>query len=128
MIRRVIPVLLALALLAQPADSTARLRHAPHTARTDANRAAAKRGFRMAQDHCAACHGITANASSPNPEAPPWDAVVNKPGLTRATLAQFLRDSHNYPDAMNFRIDPARINDLAAYMITLQRPNFHPPI
>lgn len=91
-----------------------------------ANRPAA-RGLAYAKAHCAACHGITANAPSPNPEAPPWDAVVNKPGLTRTTLATFLRDSHSYPDAMNFRIDPSRVDDLAAYMVTLRRKGFRPP-
>jgi len=53
--------------------------------------------------------------------------VVNKPGLTLVTLRTFLRDSHNYPDAMNFTVERAQINDLAAYMITLKQPNYHPP-
>jgi mono/diheme cytochrome c family protein len=88
----------------------------------------AKRGLAFAKTHCAACHGITANSSSPNPEAPPWDDIANRPGTTRETLRVFLRDSHNYPDAMQFTVKRSNIGDLAAYMITLQRKGYHPGI
>ncbi len=88
----------------------------------------AKRGLAFAQNHCAACHGITANATSPNPEAPPWDDIANQPGLTAITLRTFLRDSHNYPEAMNFTVDRARVRELADYMVTLQRPGYKPSI
>ncbi|MFM2302583.1 MAG: hypothetical protein RLZZ84_2319 [Pseudomonadota bacterium] len=86
------------------------------------------RGQAFAQAHCAACHGITANASSPNPESPPFEAVVNTRGLTAETLARFLRDSHNFPGAMAFEIDQAKIDDLAAYMVTLKRTDYRPEI
>jgi mono/diheme cytochrome c family protein len=85
------------------------------------------RGLAIATSHCSACHAVTAGGISPDPEAPPWDAVVNKPGLTLATLRTFLRDSHNYPTQMNFEIAPAQIADIAAYMITLKRRNYRPP-
>jgi hypothetical protein len=42
-----------------------------------------------------------------------------RPGVTRQTLQQFLRNSHNYPAAMNFTVDPARIGDLADYIATI---------
>jgi mono/diheme cytochrome c family protein len=86
------------------------------------------RGLAFATSHCSGCHAITAGQISPNPEAPPWELVVNKPGLTRATLRTFLRDSHNYPEAMNFTIDQRQIGDLAAYMLTLKSARFKPPI
>jgi len=86
------------------------------------------RGYTFAKAHCAACHGITANASSANPEAPPFDAVVNTKGLTARTLETFLRDSHNFPGQMAFEVDPAKVDDVTAYMLTLKRPGFHPPI
>ena len=85
-----------------------------------------QRGLRFVQQHCASCHGVTANTISPNPESPPFEDVANKPGLTVATLRQFLSDSHNYPAAMNFTVDRARIRDIAAYMLTLRKPNYRP--
>lgn len=89
---------------------------------------AAQRGLALAQARCAGCHAVARNGISPNPESPPFDAVVNVPGLSRSTLERFLRDSHNYPEAMNFTIRRRDIRDLAAYMITLRNSDFHPPI
>lgn len=86
----------------------------------------AQRGLVFAEQRCAACHAVRANGSSANPEAPPWEDIANRPGTTRATLRTFLRDSHNYPAAMNFRVDARRIRDLADYFITLQRPGYKP--
>lgn len=88
----------------------------------------AKRGLAFAEQRCAACHGITANAPSPNPESPAFEDIANTPGLTRETLRTFLRDSHNFPEAMNFAVPPRRIRDLADYMVTLQRPDYRPAI
>jgi len=90
--------------------------------------ASQQRGKAFAEAHCAACHAITPNGTSPNPESPPFEAVVNTTGLTADTLAQFLRDSHNFPGAMAFAIDRAKIDDLAAYMVTLKRADYHPEI
>lgn len=84
------------------------------------------RGFNFAQAHCAGCHAITANAASPNPEAPPFEAVVNSTGLTARTLETFLRDSHSFPGQMAFAIDPAKVDDLSAYMLTLKRADYRP--
>lgn len=86
------------------------------------------RGYTFAKAHCAACHGVTANASSPHQEAPPFEAVVNTKGLTARTLETFLRDSHNFPGQMAFEIDPGKVDDLAAYMMTLRQPGYHPAI
>ena len=85
-----------------------------------------QRGLAFVQQHCASCHGVTTNTFSPNPESPPFEDVANKPGLTVITLRQFLSDSHNYPAAMNFSVDRARIRDIAAYMLTLRKPNYRP--
>lgn len=85
-------------------------------------------GLVFAQRHCTACHAISAGGSSPNVEAPTFEAIVNTPGLTDETLQGWLRDSHNFPELMNFSIDSDQIDSLAAYMITLQRSDFMPPI
>jgi mono/diheme cytochrome c family protein len=82
----------------------------------------------FAQAHCSGCHAVAKGQISPNPEAPSFEAVVNAPDVTSATLAPWLRDSHNFPQMMRFSIAPDQIDDLAAYMLTLQNPDFHPPI
>lgn len=86
------------------------------------------RGYAFARVHCAPCHAVTALSSSPNPEAPPFEAVVNSRGLTARTLETFLRDSHNFPGAMAFSIDPKEVDDVTAYMLTLKRADYKPPI
>lgn len=85
-------------------------------------------GYAFAKAHCAGCHAITANATSPNPESPPFEAVVNTKGLTARTLETFLRDSHNFPGQMAFEVDPKKVDDLTAYMLTLKRADYRPPI
>ncbi|MEN9925485.1 MAG: hypothetical protein RL268_1611, partial [Pseudomonadota bacterium] len=67
-------------------------------------------------------------AASPNVESPDFQAVANMPGLTRETLRNFLRDSHNYPSAMNFTVEPGQVEDLTAYVLTLRRADYKPEI
>jgi mono/diheme cytochrome c family protein len=86
------------------------------------------RGLAFVQARCSGCHAVTPGRSSPNPEAPSFETVVSTPGLTAATLKPWLRDSHNFPAMMNFAIAPDQIDDLAAYMITLQHHDYKPPI
>ena len=87
-----------------------------------------RKGLSFAQERCAACHGVTANSSSPNPESPTFEESAHRPGLTRATLRQYLRDSHNYPEAMNFAVERERIRDLADYIVTLKQPHYKPAL
>lgn len=85
-----------------------------------------RKGLSFARERCAACHGVTANSTSPNPESPPFEEIANRPGLTSLTLRQFLRDSHNYPEAMDFAVERERIRDLADYIVTLKKPGYKP--
>jgi mono/diheme cytochrome c family protein len=87
----------------------------------------ASRGFEFAHAHCSGCHAISAGRFSPNPDAPPFDSIINTPGLTSATLETWLHDSHNYPQIMNFEIEPSHIADLSSYMMTLVNRDFVPP-
>lgn len=86
------------------------------------------RGLAFAEARCATCHAVTVGDLSANPEAPAFAAIANQRELNRGTLRAFLRDSHNFPAAMNFTLRPADVDDLAAYMVTLQRADYHPPI
>ncbi|AYO75865.1 MULTISPECIES: c-type cytochrome [Sphingobium] len=87
----------------------------------------ASRGAAFARAHCAACHGV-GEGSSPRPEAPSFEAVANARGLTLDTLKPWLRDSHNFPEVMKFEIAPGHVDDLAAYILTLQSADYRPPI
>jgi len=89
--------------------------------------APAARGLAFAQANCAVCHAVQ-TGTSPNAEAPAFAQVINTPGLTADTLRPWLRDSHNFPEVMNFAIAPEQIDDLAAYLMTLKDPAYRPPI
>lgn len=81
----------------------------------------------FAQGACADCHAVEPPALSPNPEAPAFADIANRKGLTEETLAAFLRDAHNYPEAMDFDLTPDRVDDLSAYILTLRDENYRPP-
>lgn len=103
----------------------------PRPAKSKAAAAAAarvKHGQAFAEQRCAACHGVTRNSSSPNPESPTFEDIANRPGLTSTTLRQFLRDSHNFPEAMDFAVERERIRELADYIVTLRRADYKPTI
>lgn len=84
------------------------------------------RGLTLAQARCSSCHSVLSNGVSPNPEAPSLEEIANRPGVTRATLRDFLRDSHNYPAAMGFKLEAAQVAELSDYVLTLQRPGYRP--
>lgn len=84
-------------------------------------------GLAFAQARCAGCHSV-AHGVSPNPQAPTFEAVINTPELDLNTLNSWLRNSHNFPEVMNFTIDPVQIDDLARYMLTLRDPGYRPGI
>ena len=85
------------------------------------------RGHAFAQASCAACHAIERDSVlSPNPQAPPFPAIVNQKGLTAETLSSWLRDAHNYPSEMQFELDSKRVDDLVAYLLTLRDANYKP--
>ncbi|MAM37002.1 MAG: hypothetical protein CL949_00515 [Erythrobacter sp.] len=100
---------------------------APRARTNKETTAASIRGLVLAKARCAICHAVEIGISS-KPEAPPFEEIVNTPGLTPDTLKPWLRDSHNYPEIMNFEIAPEQIDDLAAFMMTLKDPAFRPPI
>jgi mono/diheme cytochrome c family protein len=110
----------------QSLDVAASVRKSAQARPHPALSAPARRGLAFAQQRCSGCHGVVENSSSPNPESPPFEDIANRPNVTQATLRQFLRDSHNYPAAMSFEVDPARISDLAAYIVTLKKPGYRP--
>lgn len=90
--------------------------------------AAAPSGRAFAQQACGSCHAVEAYRSSANRDAPTFAAIANQPGLTRETLAAWLRDAHNYPGEMQFTLEPGQVEALVDYMLTLQDPDYRPSI
>jgi mono/diheme cytochrome c family protein len=74
-------------------------------------------GFLIAQNSCAGCHQTGGPGESPNPRAPPFGEIVNRPGMSKEVLQAWLRDAHNYPIEMGFQLEPHQVDSLAAYMI-----------
>ncbi len=80
----------------------------------------ASMGMLIAQDNCAACHQTGLSGDSPNPQAPPFHDIVNRPGLTQEGLAAWLKDGHDYPAEMGFSLQDHEVDSLVAYMIRQQ--------
>ncbi len=80
----------------------------------------------LVQGVCGDCHGVQAPFISPNPAAPPFDAIANRRGLSERTLASWLIDAHNYPDLMEFELSREEAQVVADYMVTLQRNDYRP--
>jgi len=88
----------------------------------------ALRGESFAQNRCADCHAVGRLQTSPLSAAPSFEAVANAPGVTRESLARWLKASHDYPREMYFEIPEERIDDLVAYMLTLRSEDYEPAI
>ena len=78
----------------------------------------------LVQATCAACHAVTAGATSPIAPAPGFEDIANAEGLTRESLIVFLGDSHNYPDIMDVDLSPEVVELIADYMLTLRRSDY----
>ena len=75
---------------------------------------------------CGGCHSVEPPFLSPNPHAPSFESIANREGLTERTLARWLTDAHNYPEAMDFDLEPKHVKQIADYMITLRREDYEP--
>jgi cytochrome c len=77
-------------------------------------------GRLIASESCASCHEIFLERESPNPDAPAFRDVINRPGMSPEMLATWLRSAHNYPIEMGVHLEPHQIDSLVAYMTSLQ--------
>jgi mono/diheme cytochrome c family protein len=79
-----------------------------------------ERGLAYAREACAACHAVAADETlSPLPDAPPFGEIARMPGMTSLALTAWLQSSHE--QMPNFIVAPERIDDLAAYLESLDR-------
>ncbi|MCB2087644.1 MAG: cytochrome c [Sphingomonadaceae bacterium] len=100
----------------------------PVTAAPAPDPALVKQGADLADALCSGCHAVKPGEISPNPNSPSFEMVANARGLTQDTLGSFLRNSHNFPERMNFEVAEEDGEALAAYMITLRREDYQQPI
>ncbi|NBJ10723.1 c-type cytochrome [Microvirga arsenatis] len=79
-----------------------------------------QRGLTFAQTNCSQCHAIGHFGDSPIPEAPPFRTLHTLypiEGLAEA-FAEGITTGH--PSMPQFELDPAQINDLLAYLQSIQ--------
>jgi len=78
-----------------------------------------QQGLAFAREACAACHAVERRQpSSPNPQAPPFDAIANTRGMTGMALYAFLRTSH--PTMPNLILEADEIANVTAYILSLK--------
>lgn len=76
------------------------------------------------QAACGGCHAVEGQDLSPNPASPPFADIANREGLSKETLVSWLTDAHNYPEVMDFDLDPPQVEGIAEYILTLRSDNY----
>jgi mono/diheme cytochrome c family protein len=89
-------------------------------------------GRSLALAVCTACHLVVPDQGMepiPNPPAPPFPSIVNRPGTTAESLLQFMRGSHPVlasPGRMpNPQVTDEQIIDIVGFMITFRTHHRH---
>jgi mono/diheme cytochrome c family protein len=79
-----------------------------------------QRGLSFAQTNCSPCHAIGRVGESPVPEAPPFRTLHTRYPIEdlAEALAEGITTGH--PSMPQFQLDPAQINDLLAYLNSIQ--------
>jgi mono/diheme cytochrome c family protein len=82
---------------------------------------AEQRGFTFVNANCSKCHAIGLHGGSPLPVAPPFRTLhLRYPVEDLAkSLAEGIVTSH--PTMPQFRLDPAQVNDVIAYLKSLEK-------
>ncbi|WP_336492030.1 cytochrome c [Methylobacterium nigriterrae] len=81
----------------------------------------AQRGLTFVQTNCAGCHAIGRTGDSPFPEAPPFRTLHERYPVE--SLAEALAEgiTTGHPSMPEFSLDPGKIDDVIAYLKTLER-------
>lgn len=121
----------ALALLAAPlaalgACQTPGSENPPPMIGTASSSARDTRAPAFVEGACGGCHAVEPPFLSPNPRSPSFAAIANRRGLSEKSLADWLAEAHNYPEEMDFTLTAAQIDQIAAYMVTLQNAGYVP--
>lgn len=80
-----------------------------------------QRGLTFARTHCSQCHAIGPYGDSPLAEAPPFSTFEKNYPIEN--LAEALAEGivTGHPSMPEFQLDAAQINDLIAYIKSVQR-------
>jgi cytochrome c len=76
-------------------------------------------GLKLAQKYCAECHMISPSSSKGWTDAPAFDVIANRPGVTVATLDATIQKPHM--KMLNTERPPAEANEIAVYIMTLRK-------
>ena len=81
----------------------------------------AERGRVFVQTHCAGCHAIGRVGESPLPIAPPFRTLHTQYPVENLAEAFAEGITTGHPSMPEFRLDPVQINDVIAYLKTLEQ-------
>ncbi len=123
--RPIVPLALLMLAACQPAAIETAPAAAPQQAAAQAAATEAHIPV-LVSTNCASCHAVRRGELSPLAAAPSFVHIANQPGLSRATLTAFLADAHNYPDQMDVELDAEDVEEIAAYLLTLQQEDYRP--
>jgi len=90
------------------------------------SRSADTRAPAFVEAACGGCHAVEPPFLSPNPAAPSFAAIANRPGLSETSLAAWLSEAHNYPEDMDFTLTRPQVDQIASYMVTLRNAGYVP--
>ena len=79
-----------------------------------------QRGFTFAQTNCSQCHAIGRFGDSPIPDAPPFRTLHTRYPVEDLAEAFAEGITTGHPSMPQFQLDPAQINDLLAYLNSIQ--------
>ncbi len=79
-----------------------------------------QRGFTFAQTNCSQCHAIGRVGDSPISEAPPFRTLHTRYPIEDLAEAFAEGITTGHPSMPQFQLDPAQINDLLAYLNSVQ--------
>ncbi len=81
-----------------------------------AQHASVSEGYRLAQPRCATCHVIVPNGPASWTDAPSFESIANRPGITQQWLADFVQKPHMH--MLTDKYTSAQANDIAAYILS----------
>jgi cytochrome c len=86
-----------------------------------AQKASVERGRGFAETNCMRCHAIGVTGDGPVAKAPPFRTLHNRYPIENLeeALVEGIRTAH--PEMPQFEMDPEQINDLIAYLKSLER-------
>ncbi len=83
---------------------------------------AAQRGLTFVETNCAHCHAIGRYDQSPLPVAPPFRTFHERFDVERLRQSLALGTISDHPSMPQFTLDPGEIDDVIAYLKTLEAP------